>query len=132
MSEAPILLVEDDFDIQDNLKYFLECKGYQVCSVFNGKEAFEFLSSHMPSLILLDLMMPVMDGYEFLEKFFSTDRTRFSEIPVIVISAAPNIEATAAEYHVSYVQKPFKLSELLDKINHARSSPGKSNHFFYQ
>jgi len=62
-----ILLVEDDIDIQDNLKTFLEMENFEVASVANGKQAIDLMQKEgRPRLILLDLMMPVMNGYEML------------------------------------------------------------------
>ena len=118
MSTNPILLVEDDPDIQENLKLFLELEGYQVQTASNGQEALTYLQAKNPALlILLDLMMPVMNGYEFLEKFHEEKTKSLEDIPIILVSAANNVEQTAKKYQLPYVEKPINLELLLEKIN---------------
>lgn len=112
MTQKEILLVEDDENIQDVVKLALEFEGYKVVSANNGKEALNILSSLNPGLILLDLMMPVMNGWEFMEEFRKRDTAK--DIPVVVISAyserAVNIDCT------EFVQKPLELDTLLNAV----------------
>jgi CheY-like chemotaxis protein len=118
MSAAPILLVEDDPDIQENLRFLLNLEGYQVQSANNGKESLAYLQAANPaSVILLDLMMPVMDGYEFLENFYAEDSpTLAHEIPVVVLSAARDFEGVPRERGIAFVKKPIDIDHLLDVI----------------
>ena len=78
---ADILIVEDDKDLNNAYKIILENEGHNVVSVFNGQEALKELENFEPQLILLDLLMPVMDGRQFLRKY---DNQR--NIPVVVLS----------------------------------------------
>ncbi len=81
----PVLLVEDDAATSRQLQRALEKQGWSVATAANGRIALEHLSERLPSLILLDLMMPEMDGFEFLEAL--RQRTEASGIPVVVITA---------------------------------------------
>ncbi len=76
-----ILVVEDDPALSDAFSIVLRKEGYEVVVAFNGKEALQKVEGAMPDLILLDLLMPIMGGKEFLEKFNNTN-----DIPVIVLS----------------------------------------------
>ncbi len=76
-----VLVVEDDPALSDAFSIVLRKEGYEVVVAFNGKEALQKVEGAMPDLILLDLLMPIMGGKEFLEKFENTN-----DIPVIVLS----------------------------------------------
>ena len=76
-----VLVVEDDPALSDAFSIVLRKEGYEVVVAFNGKEALQKVDGSMPDLILLDLLMPIMGGKEFLEKFENTN-----DIPVIVLS----------------------------------------------
>lgn len=123
--ENKILLVEDDLDIQDNLKAFLEMENFDVTSVTNGKQAIELLQKEgKPSLILLDLMMPIMNGYEMLAEMKKCDLYQKNPIPIILLSAATDIEETARSQVVKFVRKPILLDQLLLTIReiHAKTT----------
>jgi CheY-like chemotaxis protein len=79
------LVVEDDAATRDHLERTLGKAGWQVLSAGNGKEALELLKTAEPALVLLDLMMPEMDGFEFLNRFRRDPR--FLYTPVIVLTA---------------------------------------------
>ncbi len=121
MSKKKILVVDDEPNIQKMLKTLLEINDYSVETVSNGKEALEVVKGISPDLVLLDLVMPKVDGYEVLENLKSNSATR--QIPVILFTAAPpeiaaekGADAIAA---VDYVLKPFDrvtLSFLLQRI----------------
>lgn len=83
MSQAVqhILVVEDDPALSDAFSIVLKKEGFEVTVAYNGKEALQKVDANMPELILLDLLMPIMGGKEFLEKFENTNN-----IPVIVLS----------------------------------------------
>src|SRR6476619_1966196 len=110
-----ILIVEDEHDIRAVLTEILEDEGYVVASVPNGLEALAFLQEHRPQLILLDLGMPVMTGWEF------RDRQRrdpaLADIPVIVMSATPHLNQTAAALQAAdCLDKPIELNALLGVV----------------
>lgn len=125
MQPERILLVEDDPDIQANLRDLLESEGYGVDSAFNGREALSFLrKGHRPTAILLDLMMPVMNGYQFLDVLRTEQAGAVSEsIPTVIVSAAPDTERTSAFFGLPLVRKPFDVDVLLGVIRRAIGSP---------
>ena len=106
-----ILIVDDDAGIRQLVTLFLEHKGYHADSVANGLEALNHLQHSQPELILLDLMMPVMDGAEFRQA--QQQDPQLSSIPVVVMSAAENIEAQAPLLTAnSYLPKPIDFDAL--------------------
>lgn len=109
-----ILVVEDSLDIQVLMARILSGHGYAVECVSNGLEALDRLRSgtSLPQLILLDLMMPVMDGYEF--KLAQEREPKFSDIPVIVMSADGDILSKAKKIGAqAFIKKPFLDLELV-------------------
>jgi len=82
---APILIVDDDANQRDVLKRTLEKEGWETMRAHNGRAALEAVRARIPSLIVLDLMMPEMDGFEFVNRLRQDPKTR--DIPVIVLSA---------------------------------------------
>ena len=110
-----VLVVDDDPDILEALSEILEAEGFEIRRARNGKEALERLEPDPPQLILLDLMMPVMDGWEFAQRL--KQRPRVSSIPIIVLSADRNVSNKAAEIGaVGHLAKPFELNDLLDMV----------------
>ncbi|MEO5969515.1 MAG: response regulator [Bdellovibrionia bacterium] len=107
-----ILVAEDDPSIREVLKESLEFEGYSVITAQNGKEAFELLNKMECCLVLLDLIMPIWDGFKFLETQAQSENLR--AIPVIVVSAFP--EKAANLNAVDFLSKPVKLSELFQKV----------------
>ncbi|HKD43173.1 MAG TPA: response regulator [Myxococcaceae bacterium] len=120
-----ILVVDDDPDILEALSEILESEGFAIRQARNGQEALEILETVSPNLILLDLMMPVMDGWEFAEKM--RRRVDWSQIPVIVLSADRNIGGRARELGaLGYLAKPFELSALLSLVQSSLSRSQKT------
>lgn len=105
-----ILLVDDDAGALAALADILSIEGYAVQSMSNGREAMDLLAdSRPPSLIILDLFMPVMDGWQFLAEMKSNSRLR--SVPVVVVSAFDTqVEADA------FFTKPINLESLLRTI----------------
>ncbi len=129
-----ILVVDDDTDIREGLSALLESEGFAVSEARNGQEGLELIKELSPALILLDLMMPVMNGWEFGRQLRS--RPEWADIPVIVLSAAGNVRGKASEFGaLAYLPKPFDVEELLRLIRRALSlanspvcsTPGRSN-----
>lgn len=108
-----ILVAEDDDDISESVAEVLEDAGYSVDICRNGKEALDSLRGRPADLIVLDLMMPVMDGWEF-RAIQRADRA-IADIPVVVISADGSPKA-AAVHAESYVKKPFAANELVSAV----------------
>lgn len=110
-----ILVVDDEPDILKIVNFRLKKAGYEVAAATNGEDALDILREGKFDLILLDLVMPVMDGYEFYRIIKGDDGLK--GIPVIVLSASAQkstIEDTCKELKVEgYLLKPFDAEELL-------------------
>ncbi len=108
-----ILIVDDQVDAREALGEFLTMNGYMVASAGNGQAALDRISTWRtpPALILLDLMMPVMDGYTFLNRARQDDRTK--DVPIIVTTADPSRGAPGA---TTVLTKPIKLEKLLPLV----------------
>ncbi len=110
-----MLVVDDDPDILDALSEILEVEGYEVQRARNGREALERLEQTLPDVVLLDLMMPVMDGWEFARSLSPAARP-----PIIVLSADRNVSTRAREIGaLEWLAKPFELSDLLAAVRRA-------------
>ena len=115
--KGKILLVEDDPFAVRTTTYKLEKEGFEVEVAWNGKEALEKIERYIPDLILLDIMLPGVDGFSVAQKL-KTDE-RFRDIPVIAVSAKAQTSDVATGYNVGvddYVVKPVDLSYLVTKI----------------
>ena len=113
-----IVYVEDDVEMIDLVKLILERKGYQVSGASGGQEGWEIIKSNLPDLVLLDLMMPDIDGWEVYQKMRDDIATK--DIPVIVITAkAQNIDRVLG-LHIAkvedYITKPFKPEDLVESV----------------
>ncbi len=103
-----ILIVDDDTSLRDTLAEIFVAAGYAVTTAANGQEALACLDEHRPNVILLDMMMPVMDGREFLEVKLA--RPAVADVPVVVASASTSDEVTGA---IAMFDKPCDVDELL-------------------
>ena len=119
-SSIRILYVEDAAVIRDTIARLLELKGYKVAYAKNGKEGVEKTLSWKPDLVLMDLRMPVMDGYKAITQIKSDPRTK--HLPVFVVSAwsskKERVQAHTAGADEFFV-KPPDLDKLTDAINSA-------------
>ena len=119
MTEAPILVVDDDPSIVSTVSEILDFEGYPVQTATNGVEALRAIERTEPSLILLDMRMPVMDGWGFA----SALRERGVSLPIIVMTAAENAERWAHEIEAAgYVAKPFDLLDLIAVVERYRTT----------
>jgi CheY-like chemotaxis protein len=110
-----VLVVDDDQTIRDVLTEALGIEGYDARGAGNGSEALQVMVRWRPHLVLLDLMMPVMDGWAFLAA--QQDQVDLREIPVIVLSAVRNLADHEADLQVAGLHpKPFELENLLQDI----------------
>ena len=114
---AHVLIVEDDRDIRDTLADVLQSEGYEVACARNGLEGLIAARHHHPDVIVLDLMMPVMNGWQFREQQRMDASIR--DVPVVVISAARD----RADIDVrEYIAKPCDLNDLLDTVRRVMSA----------
>jgi CheY-like chemotaxis protein len=110
MSAATVLVVDDDPDIRDLVQLGLEDQGYRVLSAPDGQAALELLGRSRIELILLDMRMPVMDGWTFARLYRQQADPR---APIVVVTAAQDAAQRAAEIAAEgHLAKPFGLAEL--------------------
>ncbi len=112
------MVVDDNPDIITIVKTILEGKGYHVLSAYSGPELLTCLESQKPDLIVLDIMMPQMDGLEVLTRLKGAPDT--SSIPVILLTAKVQYEDVLGGYKLGadyYITKPFTSTQLLNGIN---------------
>jgi len=115
--KTKVLVVDDEPNIVQTLKDRLEMNDYQVFTAQNGAEGLKTAQEQSPDVILLDVIMPIMDGHEMLEKLRQHDWGK--QISVIMLTArsqAQDIARARACGIEDYIIKPFDLSELLEKI----------------
>ncbi|MBN3039116.1 MAG: response regulator [Candidatus Omnitrophica bacterium] len=110
---SKILVIDDEPDIIKVLISRLQANGYEVVSATNGEEGLERFQKENPDLIVLDILMPQMDGYTFVKRLKKAD----GDIPIIVLTAKSGMkDLFAIEGITDYVVKPFNADELLKKI----------------
>lgn len=109
-----ILVVEDDFEIQAIIRETLELDGFEVLGANNGLEALKILHDFRPALIFVDLMMPIMNGWELIKEI--KQRTDLRDIPIVVVSAF--IEKSKTLDSDGFLEKPIDLNLLLDMAHH--------------
>lgn len=118
MTNPKILIVDDEPFNVDYLEQELEESGYDTVSAFDGQEALDRVQSDAPDLVLLDIMMPVMDGFEVLSRLKAEPSTR--DIPVIVISASNSLQSVVKGIQLGaedYLPKPFEPTLLHARIS---------------
>ncbi|MCL5962256.1 MAG: response regulator [Chloroflexi bacterium] len=123
-NDRAVLVVEDDLDLLGLIETVLEEEGYEVMAATDGKEALDKIAVQMPGLILLDMRMPIMDGWEFSARF----RKAYDKAaPIIVLTAAEDARARAAEIEAEgYIGKPFDLDDLLKRVKQYVHSDGNN------
>jgi two-component system, OmpR family, alkaline phosphatase synthesis response regulator PhoP len=116
MKQKPrILVVDDDVDLVAVIKGTLESKAYEVITAHNGKDGLEKAKNEKPDLILLDIMMPVMDGFNFAEQFGKDPSLK--KIPVLALTSFSDSLGQPFPFEVSeFLKKPLKPKELIAKV----------------
>jgi CheY-like chemotaxis protein len=111
-----ILIVDDEVGVLEVVEFILIDLGYTVISALNGRDALARLAESPPDLILLDFMMPIMDGAAFLKSIRADPKYR--DIPVILTSALPEqtIKSKCPGYNL-FLRKPYKFESLIQGIN---------------
>ena len=115
--KAKVLIVDDEPFNVDYLEQELEDLGYQIITAFNGQEALDKIKSQQPDLVLLDLMMPVLDGFALLSEIKADNVLR--DIPVIIVSAANDSKSIVKGIKQGaddYITKPVDADHLVKKL----------------
>jgi len=114
MSQTKVLIVDDDSHITELIKLYIEKEGFEGIVAHNGKLALEAFKSHSPSIVILDVMMPEMDGWQVCREI-----RKFSNVPIIMLTAKGDtfdkvlgLELGADDYMV----KPFDAKELIARV----------------
>jgi|EP01012_Entosiphon_sulcatum_P043015 DNA-binding response OmpR family regulator len=124
MSDTPkILVVDDDEHILRSLSQYLELEDFNVVSASSGPEALTLFAQEKPDLLVLDVMMPGMDGFQVLEKLRGDPET--ASVPVLMLTARDQHNDILKGYQMgatSYLVKPFNLDELVEAIREVFAS----------
>jgi DNA-binding response OmpR family regulator len=117
MSAKKVLIIDDEVDLVETIRFPLELEGFQVLAAYNGEEGLNQARSENPDLILLDLMLPKLDGYKVC-RLLKFDE-RYKHIPIFMLTAKTQEKdkilgkETGAD---EYLTKPFDIDELIAKI----------------
>ena len=113
MTARRVLVVEDDDSIREMVTLSLQDAGYKVFDARDGELAMQLLDQATPDVLLVDLRMPLMDGFEFMRRYTE----RGGSAPVIVLSAARDVDFAHREIlAAAIIEKPFDLNDLLDTV----------------
>jgi CheY-like chemotaxis protein len=119
-----VLVVDDDTSILDTVSAILTGEGYDVVSAISGQEALEAVARKQPAVILLDMRMPVMDGWAVARALHAQG----IDVPIVVMTAAESAKRWADEVGAEgFLSKPFGLDELLAVVERFRGPGGRTN-----
>ncbi|HGE70275.1 TPA: response regulator [Candidatus Poribacteria bacterium] len=117
MAKAKILVIDDEKEIIDTISLMLKARDFSIVSALDGQDGIEKAKSENPDLILLDIMMPGIDGYNVCMKLKSAKETK--NIPIVVISGKAERDAIVKSHSLGvsdFIVKPFNLPTLLGKV----------------
>jgi CheY-like chemotaxis protein len=123
-----ILLADDDASIRRLLEAVLRKEGYEVESVINGSQAVDKLRSETYSLVLLDLMMPVMNGFEVLYMLDRDERLRAVHVVILSAASPREIEAAGGVFVCQVLQKPFEVDDLIRAVHRCVDRSSRNEH----
>jgi CheY-like chemotaxis protein len=113
-----VLVVDDEPQVVWVLQFSLEAEGYRTFAANNGVEALSEIAEHRPNLMVLDIMMPTMDGWAVLEELMKIPRQERPRVVIVSALASLRDRAKAAELGAdAYVPKPFNVDELLEVLH---------------
>lgn len=117
MSEKTVLIADDEKDIVETLKFMIESEGVKCITAYDGEEALALIKENLPDLVILDVMMPKINGYKVcrLLKF----DLRFKDIPILMVTARSQEEDKLIGEETGaneYITKPFDIIEVVEKV----------------
>ncbi len=122
-----VIYIEDEYEMIDLVRLILGRKGYEVIGAIGGREGLDAVKKELPDLVLLDLMMPDMDGWEVYQQLKADKATR--DVPVIVVTAKAQSIDKVLGLHIAkvddYISKPFSPQELIDSVERVLSERQK-------
>ena len=119
MSAKKVLVVDDNEDIRNLISIILTGESYEVLAVETGTQALEIYTEFKPDLILLDIMMPGISGFEVLEQIRDIRRAKLNSVPIVMITAkslTDDIDKAIKLGATSYIVKPFRAESLKQKV----------------
>jgi DNA-binding response OmpR family regulator len=131
---AKILVVDDDPDILDAVTLILESQGYHVVTAQNGLEGLAQIKAEEPDLMILDLLMPKMDGFALFKELQDPEWSKYKDMPILILSSVRE-EASRRRYELEtgvelgmadYIEKPFSPDVLLKRVGEIISKKEKS------
>jgi len=131
---AKILVIDDDPDVLEAIGIALEANGYEVVTALDGAEGLDKLKDAKPDLMILDLLMPKMDGFEVCKELKDPRRAKYAHIPIIILSSVKE-EASRRRYELEtglqldvddYVEKPIEHTILLERVKKILKKLGKA------
>lgn len=117
MGKKKVLVVDDDADLLKMLKLRIEAEGFEFIGAGDGEEMLKLMKVNRPDVIILDIMLPRIDGYTALREMRNEEE--FKDVPVIVLTAKEKRavgDLFALEKIAGFIEKPFETKDLLDKI----------------
>jgi DNA-binding response OmpR family regulator len=119
---ADLLVVDDEKNIVELVSFLLEKEGHKVKTALDGQACLNLLAGYRPDLIVLDVMLPIMDGYTVCTKLAAEEATR--NIPILILTAKGQMrDVFALATNVAgYMEKPFEPSSLVAKVNEILAS----------
>ncbi|MFA4964269.1 MAG: response regulator [Thermoleophilia bacterium] len=115
--DKAILVADDDPDILSIVSMSLEMQGYTVYKATNGREAVDLAKEHRPDLVLMDMMMPILSGYEAVTELKSDESTRGISIVGLSAKAMATDMARATDAGIDgYITKPFRIAQVLSVV----------------
>jgi DNA-binding response OmpR family regulator len=130
---AKILVVDDDPDVLEAISIILEANGYEVVTARDGLDGLDKLKEEKPDLMILDLLMPKMDGFEVCKELKDPRRAKYAHIPIIILSSVKE-QASRRRYELEtglqldvddYVEKPIEHTILLERVEKILKKAGK-------
>jgi CheY-like chemotaxis protein len=109
-----VLVVEDDSDVREFMRTLLQLSGYETMVAENGAVALRMMQARRPCLVLLDLMMPVMDGFSFREQ--QVKEPALKDVPVVCVSAVYDAKEVARRLHLPCIAKPVHVESILEAV----------------
>jgi DNA-binding response OmpR family regulator len=134
MMSVKILVVDDDPDVLEAIGIVLEANGYEVITALDGLEGLAKLKEERPDLMVLDLLMPRMDGFEVCKELKDPRRAKYAHVPIIILSSVRE-QASQRRYELEtglqldvddYVEKPIEPNVLLKRIRKILEKTGKA------
>jgi CheY-like chemotaxis protein len=122
-AQTSVLVVDDEPQVVWMLQFSLEAEGFQTFAARDGRRALDELRQHRPELMLLDIMMPVMDGWNVLQEIRGLPEGERPRVVVVSARASLRDRAKAAELGaVAFVAKPFNVDDLLGVLNRLKKA----------